>query len=253
MQMYRIFSMIAGMLLLLQPRVNAQAGIDTTTLFAEMTQLQSVYKAHALAFDVHYTYASELHPDAVLDSLHGRLEMSGNYYHYWLDSMETMVNANYSVTLFRNDKLMYLAKPSAAMAGVDPLMQLRVVLQRSGISSCAVTQQGALKVLRIDFGPQSSYKGMEMGIEKKTGYVTYMRYIMKTAMLMGAGGEAQVAKANAEYGEYAIVQTTFDHYKQLPANNAVFDENAFFYKEGDAFKTTPAYSEYRIFKGSPNL
>lgn len=250
MQLHRMYIIMFGLLLFMQQPVKAQAANDTATLFTEIRQLQDVYKS-PLSFDIKYTYASERRPDTILDVLYGKMEISGNSYHYWLDSVETLVNNNYNITLFKTDKVMYLAKP-AAVNTVDPVQQLRTVLAKAGFSSCSIQQQGTQKIVRIDFPAGGAYRRIEMSIDKKTGYVMYMRYIMKTELLMESNAGASEA-TNAEYGEYAVVQTTFENYKPLTANYIRFDESSFFYKEGREFKATAPYHEYKIFTGSPNL
>jgi hypothetical protein len=253
MKMRRIFLMTAVLLLAVaRQQVMAQAANDTAALFAEMRQMNETYN-RSLSFGIRITYASEKQPGIVLDSAKGGIAYAGAIYHYWLDSVETFVNKNYSVTLFKKDKVMYLARPSTLGQTLDPAQQMRAVLQKTGYKSCTITQRGGVKTLHIDFGPNNAYRQMEMNIDKKTGYVTSMRYVVNTAMLKGQDAEANTAQAGAEQGEYAIVQTTFDHYQLLPADYAGFDESSFFYKDGQEFKTTSAYNDYKIFTGSPNL
>lgn len=237
---------------MMRQQVKGQAANDTATLFSELKQMQEAY-SRSLSFNIRFTYASERQPSTVLDSAQGRIEVSGANYHYRLDSVETLANKNYSVTLFKTEKVMYLAKPSSLGMPVDPVQQMRAALQKAKYKSCTVTQQGSVKTVRIDFGPEATYRQMEMNIDRKTGYVTSMRYLIKTTMLMGQGAAVSTEQVNATYGEYAIVQTTFDHYQLLPADYAGFDESSFFYKEGGEFKTTRAYNDYKIFTGSPNL
>lgn len=250
MKMRRIFSMTVVLLLVVTgQQLRAQAPGDTAALFAEMKQMNETYSRN-LSFGIKITYASEKQPGIVLDSAGGGIEYAGAIYHYWLDSVETFVNKKYSVTLFKKDKVMYLATPSAMGQTLDPAQQMRAVLQKTGYKSCTITQRGALKTLHIDFGPDGAYRQMEMNIDKKTGYVTSMRYVVNTTMLKGQGAAGLV---NAVEGDYAIVLTTFDHYQLLPADYAGFDEGSFFYKDGQEFKTTAAYNDYKIFTGSPNL
>lgn len=253
MKMRRIFLMTAVLLLpLVGLQVKAQTANDTAMLFAEMKQMNETY-SRSLSFGIRITYASEKQPGIVLDSAQGGIEYAGDVYHYWLDSVETFVNKKYSVTLFKKDKIMYLAKPSAMGQTFDPAQQMRAVLQKTGYKSCSIIQKGGVKTLHIDFGPDGAYRQVDMNIDKKTGYVMSMRYVVNTAMLKGQGAAANLGQTGAEQGEYAIVQTTFDHYRLLPANYAGFDESSFFHKEGQEFKTIAAYNDYKIFTGSPNL
>lgn len=247
MQTRRIFLIMAAVTLL-QVQAKAQAVNDTARLFAEMKRLQSVYQAHELSFDIKYTYTSEQQPELVLDSLQGKMELSGKRYHYWMTNMETMVNERYNITLFRQEKMIYLTKPATFLTG-DPVAQLRDMLERAGVKQCNVVEQGDLKTLRIYFQPGGACRQMEMIIDKTSGYITATRYIVKTALLMEPG----VSPTDAGYGEYAVIKTSFDHYKQIKIDSSRFNEDQFFHKEGNEFKTTPAYNEYKIFTGSPNL
>ena len=251
--MRRIFLMIAVLLpAMIRQQAKAQTASDTAALFAEMKQMNETYN-RKLSFGIRITYASEKQPGIVQDSAKGGIEYADNNYHYWLDSVETFVNKSYSLTLFKKDKVMYLSRPSSLGPMPDPVQQMRTVLQKTGYKRCTVTQQGAVKTLRIDFGPDGAYRQLEMSIDKKTGYVTSMRYLIKTMMLLENNTAANADQVNAEYGEYAIVQTTFDHYQLLPADYGGFNESSFFYKDGQEFKTTAAYNDFKIFTGSPNL
>jgi hypothetical protein len=228
--------------------VKAQAVNDTAALFAEVHKLQAVYQS-PVSFDITYTYTSEQRPDSVLETMHGTLEMSGASFRYCIDSVETMANDSYSITLFKKDKVMYLSRPSS-LNTVDPVQQFRSILEKMRFSKCAIKQQGDQKVVRISFPAGGAYREIEMNIDKKTGYVTAMRYVMKTMLLMEAGASQADA---TEYGEYAVIKTTFDHYKPLSTDYTRFNEGRYFYKEGGGFKPTNTYSEYKIFTGSPNL
>jgi len=230
---------------------SAQEVNDTAKLFAEMKTLQSVYQQKALSFDIRYTYASELHPDEVLDSLDGHADIAGSNYYYQLANTEMTANDKYIVTLFREDKIMYLSKP-VALNAADPLEQMRVSMKTAGVIRCSVTEKGTVKSIRVGFKEGGPYKELQMDFDKSSGYLIAMRYVLKTSLLMEANGAAN-AEASQEYGEYAIVQSYYDHYKQLSEQQKRFDNTQFFYKEGDEFKPTAAYSEYKIFVGSPDL
>ena len=243
----KIFSIIACLLLSGQTLLTAQT-LDTTRLFKEMGTLRTKYQSHAVSFDISYSYTAELHPDVILDSLSGNMDLYGSNYHYLLDKTETMSNDRYSIILYGEDKIMYLAKSSALNTG-DPTQQLRLMMEKAGIQNCVITEKGNKKSILISFLPESGYREMEMTIDKTSGYLTETRYVVKTTLLM----ESQGTTPDPEYGEYAIVRTVLSNYKE-PANDlSRFDERSYFYKEGNEFKTTPAYKEYKIFVGSPNL
>jgi hypothetical protein len=231
--------------------VSAQEVNDTAKLFAEMKSLQGVYQQKALSFDVKYTYASELHPATLLDSLSGHIEMAGGKYYYQLANTEMTANEKYVITLFKDDKIMYLSKPMSLNAA-DPLEQMRVSMKTAGVNRCSITEKGKVKSILVGFKEGGPYKELQMDFDKASGNLLSMKYILKTTLLMEATGGAN-AEAPEEYGEYAIVQSNYINYRQLSAETNQFDNTKFFYKEGNEFKPTAAYSEYKIFVGSPYL
>lgn len=231
--------------------VSAQEVNDTARLFEEMKRLQGAYQQKAMSFDVRYTYASELHPDVLLDSLSGHMEIAGSKYYYQLANTEMTANEKYVVTLFKEDKIMYLSKP-ATLNAADPLEQMRLSMKTAGVNRCTISEKGTVKSIQVGFKDGGPYKELQMDFEKSSGYLLAMKYILKTTMLMEATGGAN-AEVPAEYGEYAIVQSYYNNYKQLAPQESLFDNAKFFYKEGDEFKPAAAYSEYKIFVGSPGL
>jgi len=220
------------------------AQMDTTKMFAAFNSMQAKYQSTPISFSLNYTYKSVNNPDKVLDEVKGGIELAGSNYHYEMDNTEVYSNGRYNIILFKEDKLMYLAKATTITA-VDPVQQLRAMVGSSAIQSCSV--KGG--VITLTFVPGGNYKELQMVVNEKTGYLTSMRYVVKTAMLMEQPG----AEIDPQYGEYAIVQSTLDNYKALAADSSRFNEANFFYKEGKEFKTTADYSDYKIFIGSPNL
>lgn len=238
-------------LLCLNAGAQSVTGLDQ--VMTEMKKMQSFYKAHPLSFDVKYTYAGEDAPEKILDSLSGRLEMSGDSYRCLLDSTETITNSRYSIMLFKEDKVMYLSKPaSAATPGSDPLQLIQLAMERTGAKSCDVSRSGRNKVISIDFKEGGPYRQMEMTIDTLSGYLQSMRYVLKTALLMDASADADAA-AQQGYDEYAVVLATFSDYHIMPADPSRFNEHTFFYKEGNEFIATQAYKDYKLFVGTPNL
>jgi hypothetical protein len=246
----KIFLIVAG--LLISTHTVGQTLSDTTELYTEIAKLQQVYKEHALSFDIRYTYSSELHPAKILDSLIGSMELAGSTYHYKLDNRETFSNNHYSLILFKEDKVMYIAKPVESSNTGNPIPQLRQMMGNDNIKSCGLVNKGNLEIFKINFKAEDYCREMEITIEKSTGYLLSMKYIVKTELLMEALGNPNTT-TNSEYGPYAIVESDFNNYKLLKPDVVLFNEQDFFSREENVFKTTSAYSSYKIFAGSPNL
>jgi hypothetical protein len=239
--MKRIFSITACLLFAGQ---SLMAQMDTTRMFAVFNSMQAKYQSAPVSFNLNYTYTSVNNPDKVLDEVKGGIELSNGNYHYEMDNTEVFSNSRYNIILFKEDKLMYLAK-ATTLSAVDPVQQLRTMIGTSVIQSCSV--KGG--IITLTFAPGGNYKELQMVMNEKTGYLSSMRYVVKTTMLMDQPG----ATVDPQYGEYAIVKSSLDNYKTLTADSSRFNESNFFYKEGKEFKTTADYSDYKIFIGSPNL
>jgi len=228
----------------------AQEAKDTTKLFETIKQLQDLYKQKAVSFDIRYTYTSEHNPEKELDSLIGHMDLSGNNYHYLLSETEMTANERYVITLFAEDKIMYLSKPFSGGA-VDPMTQMWAAMKTAGLTSCIFSETVRTRSLSIDFKAGGPYKKMELVFDKKSGYLNEMKYVLRTEMLMSSG--EGIENIVAEYGEYAIVKCKYSNYKALVPDADMFDERKFFYKDGETFMPTARYNEYKVFQGSPGL
>jgi len=228
----------------------AQGLTDTTRLFSAMKELQDVYSKNPVSFDMYYTYTSELHPETVLDSLSGHMDIAAGKYHYLIAGTEMIANERYVITLFKDDKIMYLSKPSETQA-VDPMKQIRQAVAAMGISSFSFETNGNVKTIRIGFNAGGPYKEMRMKLDKKTGYLTEMQYVVKTELLMSSTDDQ--AQITAQYGEFAVVSCLYTDYKTFSPQPDLFDEHKYFAYENREFSAMEAYSDYKVFVGSMNL
>lgn len=227
----------------------AQSGQDVEKVMQVMKEVQGFYSAGSQSFDIYYTYSNEHAPGKVLDSLSGKMELSGDDYRYIIGNTETIHNKHYTVVLFEEDMLMYVAKPDSSVSQANPLLPMQESLERTGVTGCEITYKGNQKLVRISFKEGAPYKHIAITLDTLSKRLLSMRYVIKTALLM----DAQDVAPDPGYDEYAIVQAVLNNYKQLPVDERRFDEKQFFSREGNELKTTPAYKEYKIFVGSPNL
>lgn len=230
--------------------LKAQA-IDTVRLFNEIKQVQAMFHDKELAFDMRYTYADESRPLAILDSVKGKMEVTKAGNRYELANVVCVSNSRYVIVMFRDDKLMYLSR-AFPMAPVDPFQQVRAMISQGSIQSFSTEIVPHGKRLLMSFGEQAPCRKIEMEMDLEKGLVKSIRYTVRTEMIRGGLGELSAGAASA-FGEYAIVAMYFEGYRKPGGDAARFDEKSFFYREGDELKTTPAYSDYTIFKASTNL
>lgn len=232
--------------------VVAQVENDTTKLFQAMTDLQSMYKDRYVGFDLTYKYTSEADPKTVLDSVRGKMSFYGTRYCYQLENMEMLSNGTYNVVLFKDEKLMYVAKASVLVASIDPVAQIKDMIRRSGATGYSLEESTGERKMHIHFVQNGPCREMDIVVNKKEQRVEMIRYVVKTEMLTQSP-ETAAGKVDPSYGAYAVVTASFEHYRALTNDPVALDEHRYFFKEGDVLKTAPAYHEYKIFRGSPNL
>ena len=217
---------------------------------AALKKLTMVYQsAPFLSFDIAYYYSGEERPGIYLDSLKGNFKMSGNRYWYLLDSTETMVDTASVVILYKEDKIMYLSKPSSQTKDVNPLALLDSFLLADHTIQYSLVSTGGQQVITIRFAGNGVYKEMDYYVDAASGLLVKSRALVKAEQLYDPEIRSQVNAGNA----YAVVETRFTHYRQNSFDAAVFNTRRYFKKEGSDFITTPSYSMYKIFLGKPGL
>ncbi|OMP76701.1 hypothetical protein [[Flexibacter] sp. ATCC 35208] len=228
--------------------VQAQDTVAIAKAINIFRRVQAKSQQQPVSFEVNYTYSNESTPGTLLDSLKGKIEISGENYRSTLDNTETIRNAKYSIVLFKEDKLMYLAANSKSASPADPLETLNTLLK--GATNSTFRTEKRNTIINVSFPAGGNCKQLSITIDTVSQRLLSMQYILKTTLLMGEEMKNEVPEG---YEEYAQVKASFYNYKDIPVNSSRFDEKAFFYKDGDAFKVTPEYEDYNIFVGTPGL
>lgn len=233
----------------MQPLLAQQ--VDTARLYTEMRKLQEAYTANGLRYDFRYTYAGAHQPARILDSLSGSVEMSAAGTKMVMQHMEFVTNPRYAIVLFKEDKVMYLYKPNSVPAN-DPLYQIRTLMESGLVAKVDVQQEQRNRRIQIRFDSTAMVRTIDMNISSGNGLLSTVRYILQTEM-MKAGRPLSVAEQQ-KFGPLAQVSMYFLGYDILPSgSSASVNENTYFTIANGEYKTTPAYREYEIYKGSPNL
>ena len=230
---------------------NVQAQEHNPELVAKEVKLltQAYIQAQRLSFDVRYYYANETAPAVYLDSLSGNCKISGSHYWYELDSTEMLYNDQCVIILYKEDKLMYLAKPSAQLRATNPLALLDSFLLTNNKLLYGLEIKGKEKIITIDFGKDGPCKRLQYYIDVSTGWLTKMVNVVKADQLYDPSVRAQVETGNT----YAIVETRFSNYRQNSFDDTVFNTARYFTKDGDKYVATASYAMYQIFLSNPGL
>jgi hypothetical protein len=237
-------------LVALQSCLLAQDSIGAEKVVAELKTLQTKYDtASTLSFNIEYKYTNETAPENVLDSIPGFIQLSNHRCHWQLSNTEMVSNEHYGITLFKEDKIMYITKPSHRYITIDPMDQLdNTLLQMPGLK-CTVQNNAHLKILSLFFPHGSWYKSIQFFIDNASGYLVKSKYVVKSEALTADGKLDRAGK----YDAYAIVEVEYFNYSKAILPDSIFDENNYFTREDKNFTTTPLFWEYKIFIGSPNL
>ncbi|SFW81862.1 hypothetical protein [Chitinophaga sancti] len=245
--MRSLLALIIGMTVVISSHAKDTTAIKKALNMLRRVQAKSLQQP--VSFDLKYTYSNEHTPYKLLDSLQGKVEMNGENYRCLLDHTETIHNGIYNIVLFKEDKLMYLAKNSKAASPVDPLATIYSLLEAATGSSFSYQQKNT--IIDVTFPANGPCKKMSIVIDTVSQRVISMNYVLKTTMLISADNQGDELPVG--YEEYALVKTNLYNYKEIAANKSRYDEKEFFYREGDVLKVTPAYQDYNIFVGSPDL
>lgn len=245
--------------------------------WAAIQKLADVYgKATRLSFNVTYRYAAEEAPGTWLDSLNGRFKLNGNQYWYDINNTESICAGGYLILLFKEDQVMYLAKPAEpaplniaggptsslktvaeeklpmtnpAMAVMSAANQFEKVLKNDSTIRCSVKEINNQKRITIEFTVPATYKKIEYYINNKTGYLEKMINVVRSDQLYDASVQHLV---DAEQS-YAIVEAVYSNYRPENVDDGLFNISRYFKKEGDDYITVAPFDMYKIFLGTPNL
>lgn len=223
---------------------------DTARLYREINKLYEAYASGSLQYDFRYTYAGAHRPERILDSLSGSMETSATGTRMIVGNIEFITNPRYAIVLFREDKLMYLYKPNS-VSSPDPLYQMRKLMETGLVSNVDMSKVDRNQRLSIVFDSTAGVKRIDMNIHASSGLLSSIRYLMRSEMIQD--GRPLTDKELQKFGPLAMVNMYFMRYATLPADRAHVHESAYFTIENGDYKVTPAYNDYQIYKGSPNL
>jgi hypothetical protein len=222
---------------------------DKRQVMEAMTRLSNRYKNFKrLSFTIAYKYASEDRPGQYLDSLKGSITVSGNRYWYSIDSTEYIGGSDLSVILFKQDKIMYLVRPSATQRSANPLAMLDSFLTRNDSVDCRLTETGGLETITMTFKPGMASKRVEYCIDRNSGLLIKMINVVPSKELYSSSAKPLV-KGNSSY---AIVETEFRDYREA-SGEELPDPGRYCKKQGDRYVTIAPYESYKIFLGTPDL
>jgi hypothetical protein len=218
-----------------------------------MAAMQSLAGRYAvkknLSFSVVYRYSTETRPGVYLDSLKGSFEISGDRYKYRIDSTELLSTKDISVILFRADKLIYLAKPSAAMKLNNPLALLDSLLWKKDSVDGEVMELGDVEKIVLRFNARGPVKRVEYLIDKGSGLLIKATNTIDSRQLYDVSVRSKIQGAVT----YVNVEADFVDYREGAFVETELDPGLYVKKVGGQYVTQGPYQSYKIFLANPDL
>jgi hypothetical protein len=241
MQLLRIFPLLFLFIPCLAQQQEKKAAIY------EMNKLADNYKLFPyLSFRLNYYYSAQESPDMHVDSLEGRVKLHGNQYWYLLDSTEAVVAGNFIVTLFKEDKIMYITKPAAALQVANPVAILDSVLSKNDNILSTVTEKENTKIISIQFKDNPAFKKVEYYLDPITGLLSKVKMIVRFSLLQDPSLKGIVDTNDS----YANIEVRYTDYKKEPFSDDIFNTTTYFKKEGEVFLPVAPYDSFKIFMGT---
>lgn len=202
-----------------------------------------------LHFSILYRYAAEDKPSVYLDSLSGECTLNGDQYLYRLDSTEFIGDKHLTMVVYREDKTIYLTKPSGAKVAGNPVAQIDSLLLKNDSIRCQVTENAEEQTIRLVFPAGGVVREMRYVIDRATGYIIRMVNIVPASELYDPSVRSRVEGP----ATYAVVETLYEHYRQESLAAGALDPARYFKKEGTAFIALAPYETYTIIPANSGL
>lgn len=234
------------------------AQADKPTVLQVLQQLQQTYSTTGfLSFDIQYKYAAEATPTLYEDSIGGQVKLHGQQHWTQLDNTEMINIPGYLITLFKEDKLMYLSAPPPQSAGYSPatgtmsaqwVKQLDSMLARKDQLQARVEETARSRTFVIDYLQPKEWKRISYHIDKRTGYLTGITSLVHADQMYDPSVREKVT------GDvYVIVETHFTNYSTAAFDTGLFNAARYFTKKDGQYTSVGAYSAYTVYQASAGL
>jgi hypothetical protein len=225
---------------------------DTGTVrrFLEKTH-RAYLAADRLSFKVWYGYANLRQPGKYIDTLSGKFAIHRNNMYSMIGGTETVVNARFTIQVIEDEKLIYLARTSRKDV-MDPLRMLDSLLLQAEKGQAVIVPGKQSSTLNIHFEPGQSYRNISITIDEQSGFFQKVTYDLFAADWVNEEQISQPGKPS-QYEKEGRVEIIFSNYQKGKFNDSLFEESAYFTRQGASFEPAERYSGYRVFVASPNL
>lgn len=228
---------------LLYSAISVSQSATKEDVIKKMEELARKYKgADHLSFDVKYRYAAEQQPTKYLDSMQGSFRLNGTNYWYQLDNTEFVANDSMMLTVFKEDKVIFINGTSITQSAM-PTAVLDSVLLMNQYNAINITQNKQEELIQVDFAPGFMYKNVQYVIDAKTGFLKKVIATIHSVEMYDPAVKEMFENKN----EFGILEMVFSNYRTKSFDKTAFSSEKYLRKSGTEVRAGAAYSDYRIY------
>lgn len=227
-------------------QVNAQN--DRSEILRVFQMVSDKYSTEPLRFEIKYYYADADKPNTLLDSLSGECILNKKSFWYGLDNTEIVSDSFFTVTLFKEDRLMYLSAPSKKALPQDPIKQFDTLLLNNKNIHFSLVRTGADYQISFEFDSVDVYKQMVFTVDGNRFLIKRVDNVVRASELYDPSVKSLLTTEN----KFAVVSMVMTNYRKETGTSFI-DSRKYFTRQGDSFIANPPFENYKIFVGTPNL
>ena len=164
---------------------HAQRAYDTTTtnIMGEIAVVQAYLQTSSyLSFNAVY-YFEDIDSVAVYDTMQASFKLNADNYHINMDSVETIQNEKYMVTVYNQDSLLVIQNPAQSSRQVLQVDVMDSVFQQLALAGITAADSGSFRKVTLLFDADAVYTNYEMVFNKTTYQLLYIKYALRKESL----------------------------------------------------------------------
>lgn len=237
------------LIIFLTGALSAKAQTTKETAIKAINTVLTKYRSSPyLGFDLNYYCSSEKLPSVYIDSLQGKVKLHNGSCWYLLDSTEAIVTDSFALTIFKEDRIIYVAKPPLSLQLVNIAGLSDSLMAGAGDVNYEITRQGKKQLVTLSFLSSPVFKRIEYHIDSTTGLLSRIRMLIEASQLYDASVKDRLAEEKA----YAVVDIFYSDYRYEPFDVAIFNKYNYLKIEDNEIKPADHYNSFRIFSGVVN-
>src|SRR5450432_2169604 len=192
-----------------------------------------------MSCNMSFLYSSESKPTAFIDSLKGIYKVNGSDRYLKIANAETVQNDSITLSIYNDDKVLMVTKPSQNMSGGQNLMvgNMDSAFVVRNAKSVTITQKNGLKTMSFVFSDSSQFYDCQLVYDSKTYIPVSLSYILKTS------------KSHESFkppADGALITIRYSGYSNASFDTSILKVNHYVVIANGGVSSKPGYSGYNL-------